>query len=114
MFEKFNIEDLYYCSIAKVRPVCIDNMGGCIGITYSDSKDYDTIVWLVNGRYYDINNLNKIINIVKFPQRNMPMVSSDNYLYILNENSLVSFKEKNDTKCKQLQRLPFGLNRLIK
>ena len=114
MFELFNIDDLYFCQIEDMIPYGMENFGGCISISGTEPKYYETIVCLKNGKYYDINHMNRIINIVRCPQREFPLTSKDSHLYILNEESLVSYREKTNTDCTALQRLPFKRNRLLK
>ena len=53
-----------------------------------------SVVCLRNGKYYDINNLNRILNVVKFPQKGFPITSKDNHLYIVDEESLVSLRDE--------------------
>lgn len=114
MFEKFLIDDLYYCTIEDMIPLGITNFGGAISIESVDNREYAAIVCLRNGKYYDINNLDRILNVVNCPQIKGPLTSKDNHLYILLQDTLVPYREKNNTSHKVLQRLPFGKTRYLK
>lgn len=114
MFEKFDVDSLYKCYIEDIIPMGMSNFGGAISIDYTSSNRYEAIVCLRNGKYYDINNLNRIINIVKFPQRDFPLTSKDNHLYIIDEESLVPLRSEISIEYSVLQRLPFGKKRYIK
>ena len=117
MFERFDIKNLYYCEIEDIIPISMENFGGCISIgSLDESKRYSTIVCLIGNRYYDINNLSRNINILKCSQRDFPITSKNNHLYIIDESTLVPYVEKENVSSdyKVLQRLPFGKNRLIK
>lgn len=113
MFEKYNIDDLYYCSIESMVPFGMTNFGGAISIESFDYHKYETIVFLRNGKYYDINNLKRVINVVKCPQREMPVTSDDGVLYIIDEDSLVPYRQRTSTTHNTLQRLPFGMKKYI-
>ena len=41
--------------------------------------------YYVQGKYYDISDLGKIINVVKFPQKECPFTSKNGHLYILDD-----------------------------
>lgn len=114
MFEKYEINNLYVCEIEDIIPMGITNFGGCLSIDYTSSHRYQTIVCLKNGKYYDISDLGKIINVIKVPQKGCPFTSKNGHLYILDEESLVSYKDKVSSEYKVLQRMPFGKTRLIK
>lgn len=115
MFEKFDIDSLYYCDVSDIIPLGMSNFGGYISIDYVSSKKYSTIVYLRNGKYYDINNLNRNMNVVRCPQRDFPLTSKDNHLYLIEEETLVPYKEKeNADGYSVLQRLPFGIKKLMK
>lgn len=111
MFEIFNIEDLYYCTIDDITPLGMQNLDGWISIDASSLKIYNTIVYLKDGKYYDINHLDRIINVINYPQYFFPEISKNKHLYAINEKSLISYREKNNTNCKVLQRLPLGRKR---
>jgi hypothetical protein len=114
MFEKFLIDDLYYCSISDIVPIGMTNLGGFISIDSFGDRTYNTTVVLRNGKYYDINNLNRIINVVRAPQRDFPITSKDNHLYIIDEETLVPVRAEVSSEYNVLQRLPFGKKRYIK
>lgn len=114
MFEKYLIDDLYYCTVQDMVPLGITNFGGAISIESVNNCEYETIVCLRNGKYYDINNLYRVLNVVNCPQMHCPLTSNDNHLYILLEDTLVPYREKNNTSHSVLQRLPFGKTRYIK
>lgn len=111
MFEKYNIDDLYYCTMQDMVPIGITNFGGCISIEGSYDRTYETIVYFKDGKYYDINHIERIINVIKCPQMNCPTMSSNHHLYILLEETLVPYREQNYTDKNILQRLPFGKTR---
>lgn len=113
MFELFNVDELYFCTIEDIVPMGMQNFGGCISIESSNQTRYETIVCLKNGKYYDINHLDRIINIDKFSQKEFPITSKNSHLYIIDTDSLVSYRDKVNTSCKILQRLPFGRSRLL-
>ena len=114
MFEKYEINNLYVCEIDDIIPMGITNFGGFVSIDYASSHRYQTIVCLKNNKYYDINDLSKVINVVSCPQKGCPFTSKNGHLYILDEESLVSYKDKVSSEYKVLQRIPFGKTRLIK
>ena len=114
MFEKFDIDSLYFCDVSDIVPLGMTNFGGCISIDYVSSKRYSTVVCLRNGKYYDIDNLDRNMNIVRCPQIEMPLTSKDNHLYLIEEETLVPYKEKENIEgYSVLQRLPFGKKRYI-
>lgn len=114
MFEKFEIDDLYHCYIEDIIPMGMSNFGGAISIDYTQSNRYQAIVCLRNGKYYDIDNLSRVINVVKFPQKDFPLTSKDSHLYIIDEESLVPVRKDVSIEYDLLQRLPFGKRRYIK
>lgn len=114
MFEKFDIDSLYRCYVDDIVPMGMSNFGGVVSIDYASSNKYETVVCLRNGKYYDINNLNRILNVVKFPQKGFPITSKDNHLYIVDEESLVSLRDEISIEYSVLQRLPFGKHRYIR
>lgn len=114
MFEKFDIDSLYTCFIEDIIPMGITNFGGAVSVDYTSGTRYSTVVCLRNGKYYDIDNLNRIINIIKFPQKDMPITSKDGHLYVIDEESLVPLRKSVSIEYSVLQRLPFGKRRYIK
>lgn len=113
MFEKYEIDDLFYCTIEDMLPIGMTNFGGAISVEGTYSGAYETILLYRDGKYYDINHLNRVINLVRCPQREMPVVSNDNHLYTIIEETLIPYREKNFTDKNILQRLPFGKTRYL-
>lgn len=114
MFEKFDIDSLYTCFIEDIIPMGITNFGGAVSIDYTSSTRYSAVVCLRNGKYYDIDNLNRVINVIKFPQRDMPITSNNTHLYVIDEESLVPLRNDISIEYSILQRLPFGKRKYIK
>lgn len=114
MFEKFDIDSLYTCFIEDIIPMGITNFGGAVSIDYTSSTRYSAVVCLRNGKYYDIDNLNRVINVIKFPQRDMPITSNNAHLYVIDEESLVPLRNDISIEYSILQRLPFGKRKYIK
>lgn len=113
MFEKYEIDDLFYCTIEDMLPIGMTNFGGAISVEGTYSGTYDTILLYRDGKYYDINHLDRVINLVRCPQREMPVVSNNNHLYTIIEETLIPYREKNFTDKNILQRLPFGKTRYL-
>ena len=44
MFEKYQIDDLFYCTIEDMLPIGITNFGGAISIEGTYSGTYETIL----------------------------------------------------------------------
>ena len=113
MFEKYEIDNLFYCTIEDMLPIGMTNFGGAISVEGTYSGAYETILLYRDGKYYDINNLDRVINLVRCPQREMPVVSNNNHLYTIIEETLIPYREKNFTDKNILQRLPFGKTRYL-
>lgn len=113
MFEKYEIDNLFYCTIEDMLPIGMTNFGGAISVEGTYSGAYETILLYRDGKYYDINHLNRVINLVRCPQREMPVVSNNNHLYTIIEETLIPYREKNFTDKNILQRLPFGKTRYL-
>lgn len=109
MFEKFDIDDLYYCTITDSVPMGMSNVGGCISIEGTFGNSYETIVWCRGDKYIDINHMDRIINVVHYPQMNFPILSGNKHLYVVCEETLVPYREKIQTQKKSLRRLPLGI-----
>lgn len=113
MFEKYEIDDLFYCTIEDMMPIGMTNCGGAISIEGAYGGAYETILLYRNGKYYDINHLDRVINLVRCPQREMPITSNNRHLYVIIEETLIPYRERNYTDKNVLQRLPFGKTRHI-
>lgn len=110
MFEKFNIDDLYFCTVLDSVPFAINNFGGFVSIEGSCGIAYETVVYCCGNKYIDINHMDRIINVIHYPERNIPMISENHHLYSICEETLVPYRERIETKMNVLRRLPFGLN----
>ena len=113
MFEKYEIDNLFYCTIEDMLPIGMTNFGGAISVEGTYSGAYETILLYRDGKYYDINHLDRVINLVRCPQMEMPVVSNNNHLYTIIEETLIPYREKNFTDKNILQRLPFGKTRYL-
>lgn len=116
MFERYDIESLYSCTIEVCIPWSIENIGGCISIISGNIKTYKTIVCYNGNRYVDIFHLDHVINVVDFPCEKIPSLSYNGKLYVLNTNTLKKYSENLTVKeknIKSLQRLPFKRKRLL-
>lgn len=121
MFEKYDIDELYTCTIREYGPFAIENMGGCISILSDKVKIYETIVQRHESEhhvyYTDIFHSNRFINIIDPPFVGIPRSSFGGKLYVLDTESLIKYSDclsDKQKKVKTLQRLPFRKNRLLK
>ena len=68
MFEKYDIDELYACTIKEYVPFSIENRGGCISIFSDKVKSYETIVQCHKSEHYvyyaDIFHLDRFINVI--------------------------------------------------
>ena len=121
MFEKYDIDELYTCTIREYGPFAIENMGGCISILSDKVKSYETIVQRHESEdhvyYTDIFHSTRFINVIDPPFVGIPRSSFGGKLYVLDTESLIKYSEclpiqKRDSKA--LQCMPFGKRRLLK
>ncbi len=88
-----NTENLYHCTIEAIGAFEIQNIGGCISTGGPIVGVYETTVYKDGDNYIDMNNLDRIINFIETPQRNMPKINSDSLLYVIQNDSLVPLSE---------------------
>ena len=105
MFEKYDVDKLFHCEIYDMIPYYIENFGGCYSITGESRNSYETVVYYNNGRYIDVNNPDRIINVFESPSAKHPIQSRDFHLYSLNVKSLSKFE--NRKQVKSLRKVPF-------
>ena len=121
MFEKYDIDELYTCTIREYGSFAIENMGGCISILSDKVKSYETIVQCHESEdhvyYTDIFHSTRFINVIDPPFVGIPRSSFWVKLYVLDTETLIKYSEclpiqKRDSKA--LQCMPFGKRRLLK
>ena len=121
MFEKYDIDELYTCTVREYGPFAIENVGGCISILSDKVKIYETIVQRHESEhhvyYTDIFHSARFINVIDPPFVGIPRSSFGGKLYVLDTESLIKYSEclpiqKRDSKT--LQCMPFGKRRLLK
>ena len=121
MFEKYDIDELYTCTVREYGPFAIENVGGCISIFSDKVKSYETIVQRHESEdhvyYTDIFHLIRFINVIDPPFVGIPRSSAGGKLYVLDTESLIKYSEflpiqKRDSKT--LQCMFFGKRRLLK
>ena len=121
MFEKYDIDELYTCTVREYGPFAIENVGGCISIFSDKVKSYETIVQRHESEhhvyYTDIFHSARFINVIDPPFVGIPRSSVGGKLYVLDTESLIKYSDclsDKQKKVKTLQRLPFRKNRLLK
>ena len=93
-----NTENLYHCTIEAIGAFEIKNNGGCISTSGPIVGVYETTVYKDGDNYIDMNNLDRIINFIKTPQRNMPKLDEDGLLYVIMNDTLVPYVEDKKEK----------------